>query len=762
MPRRLLPLLAALCCVVSTFADPLSKKIDIDFFRDVPSRSLKGLATRSDGRLVGGPKLTDLTAAGLPELLWCLEPAAAPDRFLVGTGPDGRIFELTLKLADGSTAVRELAKLEDPQVFALKRLPDGSVLAGTSPRGGLYLLREGKTVARVRLPADSIFDLLALDAQTVLVATGNPGRIYRLDLRTFADSGTAAEKPADSSQLAARGLTLFGEIRDRNVRRLAALADGRFVAGSSPKGNLYTFPAAGGAPVILQENREAEVTDLLPQPNGDLYATIVFSGTSGDARITPGAVRAVPATGEAITIPIAPLTPAAQIEKFGGRSTLVFFPAKGYPETLSSRSGVAFYRLARYGNTLLLAGGDTGDIAGYDLDSRFGLTFPGSISAQLNGLAAIGPGRFLLLRNNAPGLAVLDFQAAGPREAETKRIDLGTAAQLGALRFNRVRAIDESALKLELRVSNGSDEVEGWGPWTSLALSSDGGWRAAALRGRNARIRLQLPAAPAPAANAPAGRDPVELDRASLFVLPQNRRPQLQEFHVLSPGYGLIVANEPTPSVSTTLNQLTQTAPRDDDTKPRNSFLNSQVVPQPGAQVVFWNVTDPDTDNFTCTFSLRRDGETTWTDIVTNTRDSYAQFDVSHLPDGLYFTRLVVTETAPRPTAERLTHTFETDDLVVDHTPPEMLEATARRNGDTIIITVHGRDALSLLDGIQANFSNGVQETVQHPIDGVRDGREETFTYEVPVARVSNATSVEVTLFDSLGNTTSRRLTWTP
>jgi hypothetical protein len=49
--------------VTSAHAEPLSKKFDLDFFRDLPSRNLHGLATRSDGRLVAGPVLTELKGA---------------------------------------------------------------------------------------------------------------------------------------------------------------------------------------------------------------------------------------------------------------------------------------------------------------------------------------------------------------------------------------------------------------------------------------------------------------------------------------------------------------------------------------------------------------------------------------------------------------------------------------------------------------------------------------------------------------------------
>jgi hypothetical protein len=126
----------------------------------------------------------------------------------------------------------------------------------------------------------------------------------------------------------------------------------------------------------------------------------------------------------------------------------------------------------------------------------------------------------------------------------------------------------------------------------------------------------------------------------------------------------------------------------------------------------------------------------------------------------VYFTRLVSTETAPRPVADRLTATFETDDLVIDHTKPEILEATARRDGDRLIISVSGRDGLSLLDGVEIIFNNGVREVVEQPDDGVRDSRQERFTLDIPLAKVSTATAAEVTLYDSAGNGTPKRLSW--
>ncbi len=730
----------------SLHADPLSKKTDIDFFRDVPSRNLKGLAARSDGRLVAGPALTELAGSAPADLLWCLTPGATPDKWLVGTGPDGKIFELTLNATKSTYVTREVAHLAEPHIFALLRLPDGAVLAGTSPKGALCLVRDGKLVARVALPVDSIFDLLPQANGTVLAATGNPGRIYRIVPKTFDAAGVAPEKISEANALAAHGISLFGEIRDRNVRRLARRADGQIVAGSAPRGNVYAFAESGGAPVILQENRDAEVTDLLSDKNGDFFAAITFAGTTAEVRITPPGKPGK-------NVPEAPPPLAPLPDKFTGRAALVRFPANGFPETLTARTNTAFYGLARQGDVLIVTGGEQGELLGYDLPQRLALTYAGSNSAQLNLLAPVpgAPGRFLALSNNAPGVALLDFAAAGPRSAETRRLDLGLPAQLGALRIDRLRDASAAKLSVELRTSSGSDEVEGWSPWTAATFDGDA-WKAAtALRGRYAKLRVKLPADASVAA---------QIGKPELYSLPQNRRPQLQDYRVLAPNFSVIPAAEPAPAAVTSLNQILQAGGAKEDDKRKAGFLSSQVVPSPGTQVILWTVIDPDGDNVVCTFSIRRDGDPLWTDLAVATRDPFVQFDTSHLPDGVYFTRLVAIETAPRPLADRLSTTFETDDLIVDHTPPTILEATAKRDGDRLLINVHGRDARSLLAGIEVNFNNGDHEELEQPVDGIRDSREETFVLEVPFSRVTGATSLEVMLYDDAGNAATRRLSW--
>src|SRR3954470_2281462 len=94
------------CLADNAVADPLTKQLDVDFGRDVASRNLKGLATRSDGRVLPGPVFTDLNGPKLGEILWTIK-IAGPNKFVVGTGPDGKVQEVTFNPKDDSYTVRE-------------------------------------------------------------------------------------------------------------------------------------------------------------------------------------------------------------------------------------------------------------------------------------------------------------------------------------------------------------------------------------------------------------------------------------------------------------------------------------------------------------------------------------------------------------------------------------------------------------------------------------------------------------------------------
>jgi hypothetical protein len=98
---------------------------------------------------------------------------------------------------------------------------------------------------------DSVLDLLALDEGTALVVTGNPGRIYRVDLATLARAGLSASASLTPQPLPPRGFRRGVKSETATSTVCARRADGVILAGSAPKGNLYAFAADGGSPALV-------------------------------------------------------------------------------------------------------------------------------------------------------------------------------------------------------------------------------------------------------------------------------------------------------------------------------------------------------------------------------------------------------------------------------------------------------------------------------------------------------------------------------
>ena len=752
-PALLLLILGSLSSLAVTAAGPFSKSQAVNFYREVVPRDISGLALRSDGRLIAGPALSALAGTPAADLWWDLE-RLDNKTWLVASGPDGYVQQLSVDLQNNTFESTAWAESGANHVFVIKNLGDGMIAGGTNPEAAVIMWNQfGEERTRVNLPGDSVLDLLWDESTGILwVATGNPGALYQIDLDQLLNS-ELADAPAD------RGVTLRATIRDRNLRRLARTPEGDILGGSTPGGNLYRFDRAGSPPLILMDHESGEVTDIQVSTEGDIYATLVVASGNSTRRLIQSANVQSAEEPEATEKPEAPqptlsIMEAPPIDAFTGRSELILIPrGVGIPETLSARNKMAMYRFARYQNFFVIGGGDDGELLGYIPDERRALSFSGSDSAQINDIEPTShEGQFLLLTNNPTGLSLLDFNARAPRVVRTTSLNLQTPSYLGALRFNRIRDVDPTDIVVRMRANRGRDPVEGWTPWITAVHELDG-WRAPGLVGTQAQIEIALPSDLS---------DEAQLDQAELHYLPQNRRPVLRSFRIISPNFAL-APRAPTVGgpVNMTLGQLTGSAPNpasDSDNQARQALLSSSLVPQLGAQIVTWTASDADGDELSATFSIRREDEENWVDLGVDLTQGWFQFDRRGLAEGTYFTRLLVQENAPRPVAERQEIDFATDDLVIDLTPPEITDVSIQDDRLAIEIDIVVSDARSLISGLTLKFNNGHELTLEQPADGILDGRAERFRHSVSQKLVAGATTVEVYVEDAAGNLAIKRV----
>ncbi|GAB5560989.1 MAG: hypothetical protein SynsKO_26360 [Synoicihabitans sp.] len=758
----MLRLFALFSLVVATAAglsaDPVSfsKSKTISFFREVSSRDLSGMAVRSDGRIIHGPTLSELAGNPVEDLWWDIEPWRDWS-WLVGTGPNGVILKVEVDEASDTFVSEVWGETDASQIFVVKTVSDNRVISGGAPEGAIHLWKEdGELIRSAQLPGDSVLDILTnKTGDVVWVATGNPGEIYRLEIDNFASSDS-------DGSLEDRGITRFGSIRDRNVRRLAWGRNGVLLAGSSPSGNLYEFPEAGGSPLILMDQESGEVTDIHVSENGDIFAAVVTSDGTTTRRVSRTSTVGAPAndtekSGSKTenTSPPSIMEAPPPVEKFSGRSSLVVMPnGVGLPESVSSRNSVAMYQIYPYRGKLLLAAGDDGELLGYDPVARRAISYAGSNAAQLTEMVEVPTtDQLLVMTNNPAGLSRLHFSDPGKRVAKTKRLSLQTPSEIGVLRFNRIRNLDPAEITVRMRANRGRDGREGWTPWVH-AVHENGGWRAPdQLLGQYVEIELELPAEISETA---------ELDQARLYYLPQNRRPVLQSFRLISPNFGLNprgVTDSKTSNLN--LGQVIGASPspiKPEAERRRQALLSSPVLPQPGAQVAMWTVNDPDGDNHIATFSIRKDDSDEWVDLRVQSDENWVQFDRRSFAEGTYFTRLLVEETSPRRVNDRRTVEFQTDDLVIDLSPPRVTEVHITGSADSIKIQFSGSDQMSLISSAMLSFNNGYEVELGTPIDNIMDSPAEDFSIEIDREVLLNATGLEIHVGDKAGNYGSRRV----
>lgn len=165
-----------------------------------------------------------------------------------------------------SRAVSQLIE-QDPRVsvvYALAEGPDGTIYAGTGPRGVLLAIKDGKVSTAATLKeGENIFSVIVDAKGAVVIGTGgNRGRVLRLE--------KAGEEPKE----------LFAADGVQYVWALRQTPDGNIYAATGPTGQLYEITPDGKHSVLFDsdENNLLSLTgdgkDALyvgTDPNGLVY-----------------------------------------------------------------------------------------------------------------------------------------------------------------------------------------------------------------------------------------------------------------------------------------------------------------------------------------------------------------------------------------------------------------------------------------------------------------------------------------------------------
>ncbi len=699
-----------LCWVMLSLASPLVAMEAKIYHAQSQASFLKGTLNGVSADPLGGLHLADRAErlVALGEQGVALAAAAAPNGWILGTST-GKVLHI-----DPRGQMKVLFTAPEPEIFAVWVDKDGTVFAGSSPRGKVYRIT-GEGGTPFFDPGETyIWSLARGTGGDLLVATGTQGKLFRVDRQ-------------GQGQVVHRS-------RDPHLRVLLPLSDGSLLVGTAGEAKVLSLSTRGDVRTLYAAPG-FEVVALAASPDGTAYAalTAAESRTGGAGAAPPlfpatsqvggGAVPPKPAGDTASSAVPAPGTPGAPIN-FGmsaapaAQSLVLRIRANGEVEKVWEFPTDTIYSLLWHRGRLWVGTGPEGHLYSFQAG---GMVLEKDADERLVTLLLPDQPGPAFITNDAAALFRFTSEPERQGSYTSAPFDAEEVSSFGAFRW-RGQVAEGASLKFSFRTGLSSEPDETWSSWTEPRSGAEIAL-GALPRGRYLQWLALFDAGR-------GGQGALSLDGVEASFRQQNLRPQIRSFTVLDPGVVLA------PPAFNPVDQVFEPAHPNRDgifttLKPATADPQSLLLKQlwkKGYRSLRWTADDPNHDRLTYDlyFTSAALGDQ-WLPMISGLKDDYISFDETVLPDGTYRFRLVVSDGSDNSPAEALTAEQVSDAVVIDHSPPRL--AGVERNGKGVEILID--DQRSPLREVLVSVDAGEWKPLPSE-DGMLDSSSERFLVERP------------------------------
>jgi sugar lactone lactonase YvrE len=719
----------------------------------------KGVAIRSDGKLVSAPRFASFADPNLA-YLWQLR-LDSHGRLYAAGGSDAKV----LRFDDSG---KSIAVFESTEMAAQTIAFDAqdNLYVGTSPDGKVYKVTpDGQKSVFFETKTKYVW-ALAVDPHGILyVGTGDKGEVF-------------AVNPDGQGHL-------LYQSDERHARSLAFDSKGNLLVGTDPNGLILrievvrktaeAFPEAGATFVVYETNKK-EVTSLLEDSSGN-----VFAASIGEKQRAPGAAPAMPAIQPTPLPPTINLSAgtAAQIQttlattsfsfplSTTGGSEVVKISPDGSPEVLwTSHEELVFSMGLSAGGKILLGTGNKGaivELEGKNVHSSIARTASAQVTSLVAGAggtvfaATANPGKIFSL---GPG-----FDPEGSFESDT--FDAKIFSRWGRLTWWGENGATRGKVAFYVRSGNTSSPEKNWSPWAGPYKTAAGEtvscpparfaqWKAVFLDTNHG--------------GAPS------VSWVSLAYQPKNVAPVIDDVVVQEPGIRVQGFAQPTggaaPPTPAPLRlpqragqnfpSLATISPNPEGAlRPARIDVPPQGFEDRGFQSVLWTAHDDNEDELVFSVFYRGEGEENWRLLKDKITQRFYSWDTVSLPDGAYYLKITASDSPSNPAGQALSMTRETERFVIANTPPhiENLHTRASSPGDTAVDVSF--DAISSSAAVaRAQYSLDAGEwQIIFPMGLLSDAPKESYQFQISgVSRGEHTVAVQI--FDRFENTSAAKVTF--
>jgi hypothetical protein len=726
-------------------------------FSEFQKGTAKGVAVRSDGKLRPAPKFGPFADPNLA-YIWALRLNSHGQLYAAG-GSDAKV--LRFDDAGKPTAVFESTELA-AQAIAFDSADN--LYVGTSPDGRVYQVAPDGRKTVFFEPKTKYIWALAVDSQGALyVATGDTGKVFVVT-------------PDGKGQV-------FYQSRERHARSLAFDAKGNLLIGTEPDGLIVRVEIArkspqaapeAGASFVVYETNKAEVTSLVADADGNIYAASIGDKVraTGLPRLSqslapPPVITSSAGPGVVISPSqpaLAPTNiqfPSPGIATSGGAEVVRIAP-DGSPQTLwTSRDDLVLTMGLSPTGKLLLGTGNNGSLIELEGDDVYS-SVASTASEQVTGLVSGAAGKVFVATANPGKIFTLGPGSQPNGSFESDAFDAKIFSRWGRLTWWGDNGATQGKVAFYVRSGNTSSPEDNWSPWSGPYKDSSGEsvtcpparfvqWKAVFL-------------------DATQGEVP-SVSWVSLAYQPKNVAPVVDDVAVQDPGvraagYPMPPAGPGNPTPVPLKNPRASGASAsmqmqgaDNSAGSSKNELPPQGFQQKGYQSVLWSAHDDNDDDLVFTIYFRGEGEKDWRVLKDKVTQRYYSWDTSSMPDGAYYLRIVASDSPSNPADQALWGARESDRWVVANTPPRIENLRA---GSGLLNTKASFDAVAASGAIaraQYSIDAGDWQLI-FPTAVLSDSPKESYFVQLPGLPPGDHT-LAVQVSDDAGNSATSQTTFT-
>lgn len=616
---------------------------------------------------------------------------------IVASGVEGKIFKITV---DGK--VELLYSSGDSQVFCLTQAPDGTIFAGTGPRG--TVIRIGADKASVLAEdLDNYVWSLAYDplSKTLYAGTGPKGKIYQI---------SNGAKPG-----------VFYTTKQEHILRLAMGSNGTLYAGTDKGGMVYRIEPSGKGFVIFHaaqsEIRSLLVTDdavfagtgsPISRRNNSSSKTSRLGGgdsSSGDGGVPAGLPEKIesPEAGkpnlpaEALKImklmALADRRGGSTFEE--GRASPVGAPAPSPPSVGENslyriardgtvrelfREKVMILSMLRFPGRFLLGTGQQGQLFEVNEATKEKTEIARLDNSQINCLLRRRDGSIVLGAGDPGKLFTLDEGFAAKGTIVSDVLDAKIISKWGALSW-KAKTPPGTGVSVSVRSGNVPDPDETWSDWSAEQTDAQGS-RFSAPTARYLQYRVTL--------SSQDSRITPEVRGMTVRYQTTNEAPEITSFDVPD--------------------------------------IDAGNLDNPRKLKLKWAAVDPNEDELTYDLYFKKDDWKEWIRLERDLDSKSYDWDTTAVPSGIYRLKVVASDRKDNPADEALTAERVSVLFPIAHDPPRVTAKLAGLENGQAVIEALAVDPLVRLT--EASFAlNGKQWANVFPTDGLFDGKTKQFRF---------------------------------